>query len=194
MLMMSSYVLNWTRIGNTILCTMDLVDITLPVRFLLLPFLLLRSQSPTRVWRPESLLSACIFGSRGPGGAKLTRPALRPPAPPKQLAKLFKYTGWHQASDVTFAVFFVLWILTRHVIFGRIIYSIVYESSQVLEYRWSSDEGYFWSRRTYYGFVALLVALQLIICLWFAMSASFLLFFRTLRGLFPPPPPRPGLL
>lgn len=33
MLMMSSYVLNWTRIGNTILCTMDLVDITLPVRF-----------------------------------------------------------------------------------------------------------------------------------------------------------------
>lgn len=32
MLMMSSYVLNWTRIGNTILCTMDLVDITLPVR------------------------------------------------------------------------------------------------------------------------------------------------------------------
>lgn len=84
---------------------------------------------------------------------------------------MFKYTGWHQASDVTFAVFFVLWILTRHVIFGRIIYSIVYESSQVLEYRWSSDEGYFWSRRTYYGFVALLVALQLIICLWFAMSA-----------------------
>ncbi|KWU41730.1 longevity assurance proteins LAG1/LAC1, partial [Rhodotorula sp. JG-1b] len=115
MLMMSSYVLNWTRIGNTILCTMDLVDITLP------------------------------------------------------LAKLFKYSGWHQASDVTFAVFFVLWILTRHVIFGRIIYSIVYEASQVLEYRWSSDEGYFWSRRTYYGFVALLVALQLIICLWFAM-------------------------
>lgn len=84
---------------------------------------------------------------------------------------MFKYTGWHQASDVTFAVFFVLWILTRHVIFGRIIYSIVYESSRVLEYRWSSAEGYFWSRGTYYGFVALLVALQLIICLWFAMSA-----------------------
>jgi len=31
-LMMFSYVLNWTRIGNTILCTMDLVDILLPVR------------------------------------------------------------------------------------------------------------------------------------------------------------------
>lgn len=32
LLMMSSYVLNWTRIGSAILCTMDLVDITLPVR------------------------------------------------------------------------------------------------------------------------------------------------------------------
>lgn len=32
LLMMSSYVLNWTRIGVAILCTMDLVDITLPVR------------------------------------------------------------------------------------------------------------------------------------------------------------------
>lgn len=31
LLMMFSYVLNWTRIGNTILCTMDLVDIFLPV-------------------------------------------------------------------------------------------------------------------------------------------------------------------
>ncbi|GAA5978743.1 hypothetical protein JCM10908_004465 [Rhodotorula pacifica] len=115
MLMMSSYVLNWTRIGNAILCTMDLVDITLP------------------------------------------------------LAKLFKYTGWHQASDITFAIFFLLWILTRHVIFGRIIYSIVYESNRILEFRWSSAEGYFWSKRTYYGFVGLLGCLQLIICLWFAM-------------------------
>ena len=77
MLMMSSYVLNWTRIGNTILCTMDLVDITLPVRFLL-PSLLLRSQSQP-VFGGQSLSpSACTFGSRGPGG-KTDATALPPP-------------------------------------------------------------------------------------------------------------------
>lgn len=84
---------------------------------------------------------------------------------------MFKYIGWQQASDVTFAVFFVLWILTRHVLFGRILWSL-YGAPDTLEYRWSSAEGYFFSRRTYIGFFALLGALQLIICLWFAMSES----------------------
>lgn len=31
-LMSLSYILNFTRIGNAILCTMDVVDILLPVR------------------------------------------------------------------------------------------------------------------------------------------------------------------
>ncbi|POY74314.1 hypothetical protein BMF94_2508 [Rhodotorula taiwanensis] len=115
LLMMSSYVLNWTRIGSAILCTMDLVDITLP------------------------------------------------------LAKLFNYAGWQAASDVTFAVFFLLWIVTRHVIFGRIIWSIIAEAPTILPFGWSSREGYFWSKRTYWAFIGLLGMLQLIICLWFAM-------------------------
>ncbi|KPV75828.1 uncharacterized protein RHOBADRAFT_64840 [Rhodotorula graminis WP1] len=114
-LMMFSYVLNWTRIGNTILCTMDLVDILLP------------------------------------------------------LAKLFKYTGRHKASDGTFAAFLVCWIVTRHVIFGRIIWSVVSEPQTVLEYDWRSEDGYYFSHNTQRYFAVLLLALQLLICMWLAM-------------------------
>ncbi|BGP29876.1 Sphingosine N-acyltransferase lag1 [Rhodotorula toruloides] len=115
LLMMFSYVLNWTRIGNTILCTMDLVDIFLP------------------------------------------------------LAKLFKYTGNHKASDATFAIFLISWIVTRHIIFGRIIWSVVVEAQTVLDYDWRSEDGYYFSRNTQRCFTALLLALQLLICLWLAM-------------------------
>lgn len=92
--------------------------------------------------------------------------------PARQLAKLFNYAGWQAASDVTFAVFFLLWIVTRHVIFGRIIWSIIAEAPTILPFGWSSREGYFWSKRTYWAFIGLLGMLQLIICLWFAMSES----------------------
>ncbi|TNY19213.1 TLC domain-containing protein, partial [Rhodotorula diobovata] len=114
-LMMFSYVLNWTRIGNTILCTMDLVDILLP------------------------------------------------------LAKLFKYTGRHKASDATFAAFLVCWIVTRHLIFGRIIWSVVSEPQTVLEYGWRSQDGYYFSHNVQRYFAGLLLALQLLICMWLAM-------------------------
>ncbi|GAA6058164.1 hypothetical protein JCM3770_007036 [Rhodotorula araucariae] len=114
-LMMFSYVLNWTRIGNTILCTMDLVDILLP------------------------------------------------------LAKLFKYVGRHRASDATFATFMVFWIVTRHLIFGRIIWALLSEAPTILPFDWRSEDGYYFSQNTQRGFAALLLALQLLICMWLAM-------------------------
>ncbi|GAA6003147.1 hypothetical protein JCM10207_001771 [Rhodosporidiobolus poonsookiae] len=123
-LMAFSYVLNWTRIGNTILCTMDLCDI---------------------------FLSA---------------------------AKLFKYVGKTNISDATFAVFLVTWLLTRHVIFGKILYSVVTEPQTVLEYGWRSEEGYFFSRNMQVGFALLLAALQVLMCIWLYMI------FRVLYGMF----------
>ncbi|BGP13686.1 hypothetical protein JCM10213_002254 [Rhodosporidiobolus nylandii] len=114
-LMMFSYVLNWTRIGNTILCTMDLADVFLT------------------------------------------------------LAKLFKYTGKEMASDATFAVFLVTWIATRHVIFGRILWSVVTEPQTVLEYAWRSRDGYYFSHNVQRSFTLLLAALQAIFCMWLFM-------------------------
>ncbi|GAA5894518.1 hypothetical protein JCM5296_005118 [Sporobolomyces johnsonii] len=115
LLMSSSYVTNFTRIGNSILCTMDLSDIFLP------------------------------------------------------LAKLFKYADKPQLSDATFAVFLVSWIATRHVIFGMIIWRLIAEAPTVIELKWQSDEGYFFDRTAQVCFVLLLVALQVILCIWLGM-------------------------
>lgn len=64
------------------------------------------------------------------------------------------------------------WIVTRHVIFGRIIWSVVSEPQTVLEYGWRSEDGYYFSHNTQRYFAVLLLALQLLICMWLAMSAS----------------------
>lgn len=75
-------------------------------------------------------------------------------------------------SDATFAVFLLSWIFTRHVVFGRIIWSVITEPQTVLEYDWRSEDGYYFSRNVQRCFAALLLSLQLLICLWLAMSAS----------------------
>lgn len=49
LLMTFSYVLNWTRVGNAILCIMDFVDILLPVRPFTFFFLLSRMSYPVGV-------------------------------------------------------------------------------------------------------------------------------------------------
>ncbi|GAA6064339.1 hypothetical protein JCM10212_002315 [Sporobolomyces blumeae] len=110
-----SYVLNWTRIGNTILCIMDLSDIFLP------------------------------------------------------LAKLFKYAGAQKCSDATFALFLVSWIVTRHYMFGIVLWSVCTEPQTVLEYGWNSSAGYFFSRNVQISFALLLGALQILICIWLSM-------------------------
>ncbi|GAA5974835.1 hypothetical protein JCM21900_003295, partial [Sporobolomyces salmonicolor] len=87
----------------------------------------------------------------------------------EQLAKLFKYANKPQLSDATFAVFLVSWIVTRHVIFGMIIWRLVAEAPTVIELKWQPDEGYFFDRTVQVCFVLLLVALQVILCIWLGM-------------------------
>lgn len=130
-----SYVLNFTRVGNTILCTMDFTDILLPV-------------SPLA----PSTAIACAH------------------ARTEQLAKLFKYAGAQKRSDTTFALFLVSWIATRHVIYGRILWSVLFEAPRLLPYDWRVTEGYFFSRGVHVGFCVLLCALQVIILIWLMMS------------------------
>ncbi|GAA5958078.1 hypothetical protein JCM3765_002801 [Sporobolomyces pararoseus] len=121
-----SYVLNFTRVGNTILCTMDFTDILLP------------------------------------------------------LAKLFKYAGAQKRSDTTFALFLVSWIATRHVIYGMILWSVIFEAPKILPYDWRATEGYFFSRGVHVSFSVLLCALQVIILIWLGMILRVL--WNILRG------------
>ncbi|GAA5829750.1 hypothetical protein JCM5353_002218 [Sporobolomyces roseus] len=121
-----SYVLNFTRVGNAILCTMDLCDIFLP------------------------------------------------------LAKLFKYAGARKFSDATFAAFLVSWIVTRHVIYGIILWSVIFESPVLVPYGWRVTEGYLFSQGVHVSFCVLLCLLQIITCIWLVMILRVL--WNILRG------------
>ncbi|KAK4052939.1 Sphingosine N-acyltransferase lag1 [Microbotryomycetes sp. JL221] len=79
------------------------------------------------------------------------------------LAKLFKYTGKARAADVCFAIFLVVWILTRHVVFGVILWSVYFEVSQVMPYTWKPQQGFFFNRTVHVSFAVLLTALQCIL-------------------------------
>lgn len=89
-----------------------------------------------------------------------------------QLAKLFNYSGMTKVADVTFGVFLVTWIGTRHILYNFLLWSVYFELPTILEYDWRPREGYFNSRTLHYTFCALLTALQLILCLWLGMSGS----------------------
>jgi acyl-CoA-dependent ceramide synthase len=135
-LMMFSYVLNWTRVGNAILVLMDFVDILLPVSTSL----------------DESPAHGSLTRSRYP-----------------QLAKLFVYTKKPLAADITFGTFMLAWIATRHVLYGIVLWSVYFELPSMLPYDWRPQDGYFNSFYSHQAFFGLLLALQLIIIVWFTM-------------------------
>ncbi len=104
-----SYVFNYTRIGNAILCTMDFTDIILPA------------------------------------------------------AKLCLYAEQVKAADAMLAFYVVSWIATRHVLYGKLLWSVMFELPAILPYGWRPSEGYFNSWYSHKGFVALLSALQILV-------------------------------
>jgi len=110
-----SYVWNWTRVGNAVLCLMDFSDI---------------------------LLSG---------------------------AKMILYTGRRDAADITFILFLISWVITRHIGYGLLMWSTAFEPVKYLEYAWRPRDGYFFSRAVHIGFNILLALLQVLLLMWAVM-------------------------
>lgn len=83
-------------------------------------------------------------------------------------------------SDGTFCVFVVSWLITRHILFGIVIYSAYSVAPQLITFTWAPERGHYLTRDAYIAFVGLMVALQVILCIWFAMICR--LVFKVLRG------------
>ncbi|KAJ1719407.1 Sphingosine N-acyltransferase lag1 [Coemansia erecta] len=112
-LLILSLYMNYTRVGNAILCCMDFADIFLT-------------------------------------GTKCMR-----------------YLGFEKLTEYSFVVFLASWIYTRHYLFIKVIYSVMYESKQILSLtQWDPANGSYYSRNTIKGFVALLCTLQLLLIYW----------------------------
>lgn len=64
------------------------------------------------------------------------------------------------------------WLVTRHLLFGVLLYSASFEPQRYLPYDLRPRDGYFFNQWIHGSFVVLLYALQMLICMWFWMIAK----------------------
>ena len=75
-------------------------------------------------------------------------------------AKMFRYLGLATLCDTVFGIFLVSWLMTRHILFGLVIWSAYYDAATLLPFTWEPERGHFLNGDWYGVFLALLVALQ----------------------------------
>lgn len=86
-----------------------------------------------------------------------------------QLAKMVKYANYPNVADVIFGIFLLAWVITRHIFFPTVLYSVVFTVREVLDYKWDPEAGWFYSVGVQVGFAGLLVGLQIMMCMWLYM-------------------------
>ncbi|PPR05641.1 hypothetical protein CVT24_002867 [Panaeolus cyanescens] len=86
------------------------------------------------------------------------------------LAKMIRYANISQTlCDATFVVFMVSWLATRHFLFLHVIHSTVFVSPTIISFQWNPSQNLFLTKSIHHGFSALLIALQFLQMMWFAM-------------------------
>ncbi|KAJ2413088.1 Sphingosine N-acyltransferase lag1 [Coemansia sp. IMI 209128] len=85
--------------------------------------------------------------------------------------KCMRYLGFERAAVVSFVVFIVSWIYTRHYLYYKITHSVFYETYDIIgpNTLWDPENGAFYSRASIGGFTFLLCTLQVLIIYWFAL-------------------------
>ncbi|KAK2466171.1 hypothetical protein APHAL10511_001813 [Amanita phalloides] len=85
------------------------------------------------------------------------------------LAKMIRYLQISQlACDLTFGIFLVSWLITRHVLFLFVI-KAVYDAPKFLDYNWNPKAGSYLNTSVHWCFNILLMSLQVIQLFWFWM-------------------------
>jgi len=86
------------------------------------------------------------------------------------LAKMIRYINISQfACDVTFGCFMLSWVVTRHVLFLSVIFSLSSDSPRLIDMQWTPEKGYYFDYTAYMTFLGLLCSLQVLQCIWFWM-------------------------
>ena len=74
-----------------------------------------------------------------------------------------------RSADAVFAIFIVAWIITRNVLYPILLWSVIFELPRLVPYGWRPRDGYFNSFASHHAFCGLLLALQVLIVVWFTM-------------------------
>ena len=87
---------------------------------------------------------------------------------------MLKYCGFITVSNIVFGIFTLVWIVTRHGISWYIIYSAWFESTQLIEFKWIPEEGYYFTENVLIFNIVLFLLLQVIIHYWFYLICRIL--------------------
>lgn len=84
---------------------------------------------------------------------------------------MLKYLGFHEnICNIAFGSFMLSWIITRHYLYPKVLYSVIFDSSRILKrFDWDPEGEWYYSRNTKVFFIVLLTALQVLLILWFFM-------------------------
>ncbi|OLY84229.1 Sphingosine N-acyltransferase lag1 [Smittium mucronatum] len=82
------------------------------------------------------------------------------------LAKLFKYLNYTTATNVAFAFMAISWVVTRHIIFLRIIINIAFESLGYIQFNYDPLNGVYATPNIQNVFTLFLVILQILCYVW----------------------------
>ncbi|ORX92973.1 longevity assurance proteins LAG1/LAC1 [Basidiobolus meristosporus CBS 931.73] len=96
------------------------------------------------------------------------------------LAKVQRYCGLETAPNVTFGIFVVGWLFSRHYVFAHIVYSIWADPDIYGVIGWNPDKGHYFNRTAQMFFLSLFAALQILMLLW--LSSIIRIIMKVLRG------------
>lgn len=77
---------------------------------------------------------------------------------------MLRYLGFQTCCDVTFGVFMMSWLVTRHFLFLFVIKSLHYDAPRMVPPVWDPSRGFFMTKEVLMGFNAMLISLQ--VCLY----------------------------
>lgn len=99
-------------------------------------------------------------------------------------AKLFKYMGFSKFCDVLFAIFMLVWIVTRHILYTFVWWTCFQDAPAFIPFVSTPNlaTGHMLTHSTYIFFLALLAALQILLLIWFGMIFKIALRVVTSQG------------
>lgn len=76
---------------------------------------------------------------------------------------MLRYLSLLRLCDMTFALFTVSWLITRHYFFVQVIWSAYHDAPRLIPFDWAPERGHYLTHGTFMAFIGMLVSLQ--VCL-----------------------------
>lgn len=73
---------------------------------------------------------------------------------------MLRYLSLQVACDITFGIFLISWVATRHILFIKVIISAYSDAPRLIPFDWIPERGYYLTHDVYVIFVSLLVSLE----------------------------------